>query len=45
MADPTLKEAGRRFGYAMTCDMKENYQEAYKHYLATTMFISSEICE
>ncbi|KAL5264280.1 hypothetical protein ACHWQZ_G005396 [Mnemiopsis leidyi] len=23
--------------------MKENYQEAYKHYLATTMFISSEI--
>lgn len=27
----------------MTCDMKENYQEAYKHYLATTNFISGEL--
>ena len=43
MTDPALNEAGRRIRYAMTCDMKENYQEAYMHYLATTNFISGEL--
>ena len=44
MADPVMKEAGKRFIYAMNCDSQENFQEAYKHYLYTTTFISSEIC-
>ena len=41
MGDTALKEAYQRINYALTCDGRELYQEAYRNYLATTTYIAN----